>query len=52
MEPEKILMGVKPSTIDETVRSICKTLVGKDLSFRQAECLLEMAKESLKDAKI
>lgn len=52
MEYEKILMGVKPNTIDEAVKSICQTLIGKGLSFRQAECLLEMAKERLKDAKI
>lgn len=52
MDCEKILMGIKPNTIDEIVKSICKTLVGQGLSFRQAECLLEIAKEKLKDARI
>lgn len=52
MDFEKILTGVKTDTIDEIIRSICLPLIGKGLSFRQAECLLEMAKERLKDAKI
>ena len=52
MDCEKILMGVKSNVIDETVKSICQMLIGKELSFRQAEYLLEIAKEKLKDAKI
>lgn len=52
MDFEKILMGIKANTIDEAINSICQPLIGKGLSFRQAECLLEMAKERLKDAKI
>lgn len=52
MDCKKILIGVAPNILDETIKTLCKTLIGKGLSFRQAECLLEIAKEQLKDAKI
>lgn len=52
MDCKEILMGVKPDIQEEAIRNICGALVEKGLSFRQAEALLDIAKERLKDAKI
>ena len=52
MDYKKIFMGVSQDTIDEALKGICRALIGKGLTFRQAGGLIEMAKEKLKDAKI
>ena len=48
----EILKGVIPKDFEQILNDICKTLVGRGLSFRQAEVLLDIARERLKDARI
>lgn len=52
MDYRKIFMNVKEDTIEETIVSLCRVLVEKKFTFRQAECLLDLAKDRLKDAKL
>lgn len=47
-----ILYMAGKNKVDELQREICKLLIGKGLSYRQAELLLENTKDLLKDAKI
>lgn len=49
---KETLRGVNRDAMNETIRSICMSLVKKGFSFRQAEAILELAKERLKDAEI
>lgn len=52
MNYEEILYGVDAKTINDVVVNICTAVRGKGLSFRQAEALMDITKEKLKDAKI
>lgn len=52
MNYKETLRGVNRDAMNETIRSICMSLVKKGFSFRQAEAILELAKERLKDAEI
>lgn len=52
LERGKILREVKPDVIDAAVKAICLSVIRKGLSFRQAEAILDIAKERLKDAEI
>ena len=45
------LYAAGKNKVDDLQREICK-LLGKGLSYRQAELLLESTKDLLKDAKI
>jgi len=49
---EKIFMGANPKAIEDAICKVCAILVHAGLTFRQAEAILDMAKDSLKDAKI
>lgn len=44
--------GLNNDEVDGIIVILCKALVGKGFSYRQAVALLELAKERLKDAKI
>lgn len=46
------LYAAGKNKVDDLQREICKLLIGKGLSYRQAELLLESTKDLLKDAKI
>jgi hypothetical protein len=48
----KILQGINDDTRREITASICKLLIENGLSFRQAEALLDYAKDRLKDARM
>lgn len=52
MDYAEALHGVKKGRVDDAIMSICTSLIGKGFSFRQAEAILELAKERLKDARI
>lgn len=52
MDYEKIFQGLKPGLVDVIAIKLCQALAGNGLSFRQAEAVLELAKDHLKDAKI
>lgn len=47
-----VLYTAGKNKVEELQREICKLLIGKGLSYRQAELLLENTKDLLKDAKI
>lgn len=49
---EDALHGVSAEIIDAIARNLCSELIGKGLTFRQAEGLLDYAKVLLKSAKI
>lgn len=46
------LKNVNSEALRTVPHAICKLLTGKGLSLRQAEALLDYAKDLLKDAKI
>lgn len=48
----KALTGVSSTTVEEVLKGINESLRGKGLSFREAEAVLEVAKDLLKNAKI
>ena len=52
MDYEEILRGVDAKALNEIINNICTALIGKGLSFRQAETVMDLAKNRLKDAKI
>lgn len=48
----KVLETVPSEQLKEIPNALCNQLINKGLSFRQAEALLEYAKDLLKGAKI
>lgn len=50
--PRKILASIPKDKLDLLPTEICKVLMGNDLSFQQAEFLLEVAKGRLRRLKI
>ena len=52
MEHAEELKRIDPALAEKVTFDICRILVGRNLSFRQAQALLDMAKERIKDAKI
>ena len=50
--PEKIWAGIPHEKRESIPNEICKLLVNNDLSFQQAELLLEVAKGRLRWLKI
>ena len=49
---ERALEGVDADTLRDVTNAVCQQLIGKGLSFRQAEAVLDYAKDLLKNAKI
>lgn len=52
MDYDKIFRGTNQDLVLAAIRNVCAALTGKGLSTRQAEAILELAKDSLKDEKI
>ncbi len=49
---ERILRTIPAEKREEIPRQICQLLIKKGLSFAQAEALLELSKDLLKNAEI
>ncbi len=52
VKPEDAYRMIPTKQRETILNEICKLLVGRNLSFQQAELLLELAKRRLRKAKI